>query len=62
MNVKNFAVVYLQDDGYGDSYWSVINGYAAMNNMNVLPVPLRFYPKPTKEELMEQLKPLLDSK
>ena len=62
MNVKNFAVVYLRDDDYGDSYWSVINGYAAMNGMNVLPVPLRFYPRPTKEELMEQLKPLLDSK
>ncbi|GFH46577.1 predicted protein [Chaetoceros tenuissimus] len=41
------------------AYWSVINGYAAMNDMNVLPVPL---PRPTKEELMEQLKPLLDSK
>ncbi len=62
MNVKNFAVVYLKDDDFGDSYWSVINNYAATNDMNVLPVPLRFYPKPTKEELKEQLKPLLDSK
>jgi len=62
MDVQKFAVVYLADDGYGTSYLKVVQEYARENGLYVLPVPLTIYPTPTREELMEELKVLLDSK
>ena len=61
LNVTNFAIVYIADDGYGLSYVKVVQDYAKSHNMNVLSVPLTFYPHPTKEQIKSELQVLLES-
>jgi ABC-type branched-subunit amino acid transport system substrate-binding protein len=62
LNVQKLAVVYIADDEYGLSYLNVIMDYAKANGLDVLPVPLTFYTEPSKEDLKEELRALLDSK
>lgn len=61
LNVTNFAIVYIADDGFGLSYLQVVQEYARQNDMNTLPLPISFNPEPTKEEIMKDLEPLKDS-
>ena len=61
MNVKKFAIVYIADDGYGLSYVNVVQNYARAKGFIVLQVPLKSNPATTKEDLMEDMKKLLDS-
>ena len=61
LNVTNFAIVYIADDGYGLSYAKVVHDYARSHNMTVISVPLTFYPQPTKEQIKEELQVLLES-
>mmetsp|Transcript_12756 Transcript_12756/g.23917 ORF Transcript_12756/g.23917 Transcript_12756/m.23917 type:complete len:922 (-) Transcript_12756:710-3475(-) len=61
LGVKHFAVVYISDDGYGISYLNVVLEYARANGMNVLSVPLTFFPTPSKDELKRELRVLLNS-
>mmetsp|Transcript_596 Transcript_596/g.926 ORF Transcript_596/g.926 Transcript_596/m.926 type:complete len:876 (-) Transcript_596:187-2814(-) len=61
LNVTNFAIVYIADDGYGLSFVHVVQDYAKSHNTNVLSVPLSFYPHPTKEQIKSELEVLLKS-
>jgi len=62
LQVKNFAIVFVHTDGFGASYHKSVLQYAKQHGMNVLSVPITFYPEPTKQEIMEELKTLVDSK
>lgn len=61
LGIKHFAVVYISDDGYGISYLNVVLNYARAKGMNVLSVPLTFFPTPSKEEVKRELRVLLNS-
>ena len=61
MEVKNFAIVYIADDGFGLSYLKVVSEYARINGMNTISVPISFNNDPSKEEIMEDLRILLES-
>ena len=63
MKVKNFAIVYIADDGFGLSYLQVVQKYAKKNGMNTISVPisLNSEAKPTNEQIKDELKSLVDS-
>lgn len=64
LKVNTFAVVFLVDLEYSLSYTKGLQKYAAENGMEVLLVPIKLLtdPKPTVEQVMEQMKVLKDEK
>ena len=61
LHVKNFAIVYIADDGFGLSYLKVVSEFAKANDMNMLSVPITFLPMPTKENIKEEMQVLQDA-
>ncbi len=59
MNITNFAIVYVADDGFGDSYAKVIKQFAEEHGMNCLSVPVSYErDNPSKDEIKRDLKSL----
>jgi ABC-type branched-subunit amino acid transport system substrate-binding protein len=63
MKVENFAIVYVDGDGFGASYLKVLQEYASNNEMNTIAVPVGdpTLPSTSTEDIMEDLNIILEN-